>query len=116
MTSQAYAAEFEQISGVGGLQIGEVPGTTLERFFSILLGFLTLVGGIAFLVYFVLGAINWISSGGDREKVSRAQRYMSNALIGLIFVVVAWALTGVIGRALGFNILELAASLGKIGP
>ena len=44
--------------------------------------------------------------------VAKAQRYMSNALIGLIVVVLAWAFTGIVGAALGFNILDLANNIG----
>lgn len=115
---KVFAVSFEPITGSGGLQTGATPATTLEKFFTIALGFLTTVGGIMFLIFFVLGALNWITSGGDREKISRAQHYMSNAVIGLILVILAWAFTGVVGLALGFNILDLVTSLSaiKIGP
>lgn len=114
IVQKAFAINFEPITGIGGLQVGDDPGGTLENFFTILLGFFTIIGGIMFLIYFVLGALSWISSTGDREKIAKAQRYMSNALIGLIFVVLAWAFTGIIGATLGFSILDLATNIGNL--
>lgn len=120
MIRKAFAASFEKIEipGLGPFLSADPDsaGTTLENFFTILLGFLTVIGGLMFLIYFVLGGLNWITSRGERENVAKAQRYMSNALVGLIIIILAWAFTGIIGLALGFNILKLAANLGSLGP
>ena len=116
MIKQAFAAQFEPIAQFGGFQVSGEPGAAVESFFTIVLGFLTVIGGIMFLIYFVLGGLNWISSRGEKEMVAKAQRYMSNALIGLIVVILAWAFTGIIGAALGFSILDLANNLNALGP
>ena len=89
----------------------EFPESTLELFFNSLLGALTTIGGIAFFLYFIFGAYNWITSHGEPEKVAKAQRYITNALIGLILIVGTWAIVGIIGLVLGFNILNLRANL-----
>lgn len=113
IVKKAFAITFETIEGIGGFQVAEEnPGNTLERFFTNFLGALTVIGGIMFLVYFVLGAMAWITSRGEREQVAKAQRYMTNALIGIIFLVLAWALVGVIGRILGFSIMNLSENIG----
>ena len=112
MIKSAFAANFEPISQFGGFQVNYCPGSAFESFVTILLGFLTVIGGLMFLIYFVLGGLSWISSRGEKEMVAKAQRYMSNALIGLIVVVLAWAFTGIVGAALGFNILDLANNIG----
>jgi hypothetical protein len=113
MVKQASAAYFQtiRVPGLGPFLTGVTgvgtAATTLDLFISTLLGVLTIIGGIAFLIFFVLGALAWISSRGEREQLAKAQRYMSNALIGLIIIILAWAITGILGELLGFQILNL---------
>lgn len=118
MPTKIFAATFEPITGTGTYQAsgGADPGGTLEKFFSGLLGFLTIVGGIAFLIYFILGAFTWLTSQGDKQKVQKAQQYMSNAAIGIIFIILAWAITGIIGALVGVDFLNLAGLIGQITP
>jgi len=115
--NQVFAGTFEPITGFGPFQSGGAdPGGTLEKFFSGILGFLTIVGGIAFLIYFILGAFTWLTSKGDKQQVEKAQQYMSNATIGIIFIILSWAITGVIGSLFGINFLGLANLILKIRP
>ncbi|OGY19049.1 MAG: hypothetical protein A2900_00885 [Candidatus Chisholmbacteria bacterium RIFCSPLOWO2_01_FULL_50_28] len=117
MISKAFAATFEPITGTGIFQTGgSTPGVTLERFFSTVLGFLTVIGGIAFLIYFVLGAFTWLTSSGDKQKVEKAQSYLTNAAIGIIIIVLAWAITGIVGTLVGVDILKLNALINRIRP
>lgn len=60
-----------------------------------------------FLIYFVIGSLAWISSRGEREQLAKAQRYLTNALTGLIVMVLSWAIAGVLGNIFGFDILDL---------
>lgn len=48
-----------------------------------------LVAGMFMILYLLLGAFDWITSGGDKEKITKAQNKITNAFIGmfLIFVV-----------------------------
>lgn len=105
------------IEGAGGFQTrvqGEAFCATFESFITILLGFLTTVGGIWFMLYFIFGAFTWLTAQGEPEKISKAQRYITNALIGLILIVGAWAIIGVIGLVFDFNILDLSGNLSSI--
>lgn len=112
----AISINFDPITGIGGFQTGGDPGTTLERFFTVLLGFFTTVGGLAFLIYFILGAFSYLTSSGDREKIVKAQRYITNAIIGLLLLILAWAITGIIGIMLGFDILNLSNLISSLYP
>lgn len=119
MVKQIFAQiDFDPITGVGHYQTqspGSAPGT-LENFFTRLLGALTIIGGMAFLIYFVLGAFNYLTSQGDREKIAKAQRYISFAVIGLILIILAWAIIGIIGSILGFDILNLEGLIYSVMP
>ena len=51
------------------------------------------VAGLALLMYMLWGALDWITSNGEKEKISKAQNKITNAAIGmiLIFVIlIAW--------------------------
>ena len=77
---------------------------------------LTIVAGLFFIVYFFLGAFYWISAGGDSGKVQKARDQMVNAVLGLIVVVAAYGLIGLIGTAVGLRLLNPAEELYKLVP
>ncbi len=39
---------------------------------------------IASFIYLLWGAFQWVTSGGDKEAVSKAQKRITNALVGLV--------------------------------
>lgn len=61
------------------------------------------VGGIGVVVYFVWGAVDWIMSGGDKEKVSNARKKMTNAIIGLVLLSLSYVIISLVGQVVGFN-------------
>ena len=88
----------------------------LTKIVSNVLGFLTVLAGLYFLLYFVMGGINWIASGGEKDKIEKAKHQMTNAAIGLIVVVAAYGIAFIIGRVLGIEILKPALELQKLIP
>lgn len=61
------------------------------------------VGGIGVIVYFLWGAVDWIMSGGDKEKVSNARKKMTNAIIGLFLLALSFAIIRTVGAIAGFD-------------
>ncbi len=103
-----------EIQGPGLFQKSSTtPAADVERFVSVIVGVLTAIAGIAFLFYFITSALNWITSGGDKQKTTTAKDGMTHAAIGLIAVVVAYFIASIIGSVLGINILNPASFLGK---
>ena len=47
------------------------------------------VAGIAALVMLLWGALAWVLSGGDKEKVEAARDRMTAAIIGVFMILVA---------------------------
>ena len=78
----------------------------LSDLISNIIGFLTIVAGLAFLIYFVVGALTWITAGGKTEQVQKAQGQMINAAIGMIVVAASYAIAYIISFVLGVNILN----------
>jgi hypothetical protein len=73
-------------------------GSTLGKAVNIML----IVAGLFMFFYLLWGALDWVMSEGDKEKLSKAQKKIQNAVIGLFVMVIAISLFGVItGDILG---------------
>lgn len=97
------------ITTPGGYQPGSgIDGSTsaIEKLISNVLVVLTVVAGITFTLYFLLGGLNWITAGGDKGKIDKAKGMMTNGAIGLIVIVVSYSITWIVGKALGLDILN----------
>jgi len=63
-------------------------GTLIPNLFTI-----AVTLGAFFVMYqLILGALNWINSAGEKEKVEKARKQMTNAIIGLVILVSIWIL------------------------
>src|SRR5258708_26849726 len=70
------------------------------------------VGGT--LIYFfmlILGAIQWITSGGDKAAVEAARGRITQALVGIILLFSVFAIVKLIETFFNINILSI-----DIGP
>lgn len=63
-------------------------GATIGKFINLFL----IVAALFTLAYMLWGAFDWIVSGGEKEKIEKAQRKITNAALGIILVVVVLAL------------------------
>jgi amino acid transporter len=74
------------------------------------------VAGIYFVLTFILAGFDWLSSGGDKGKVEKAQNRMTSAAIGLLIVIIALGIIGVVGGVFGLDILNLDKLINSIIP
>jgi len=51
-----------------------------------------IVAGLAALLFLLLGAFHWITSGGDKEKTASAQKQITAAVLGVILVAAVLAI------------------------
>jgi len=51
-----------------------------------------IAAGLMTLFYLVMGAINWITSAGDKGKVEDARNKITAAVIGLLLLAATWAI------------------------
>ena len=73
---------------------------------------LTLLGGtLVFFFVFLMGAIAWITSGGDKQALEGARSKITNGIIGLVILFVAFAVVGLVETFFDINILTI-----DIGP
>lgn len=76
-----------QIPSLGGIL------TFVIRFFFV-------AAGLAALFYLLLGALSWVTSGGSKENVEKAQQKIIAAVVGVVLIVVVlsiiWTLETVV--------------------
>lgn len=66
-----------------------------------------IIGALIFFFNLIVGAIQWISSGGDKQSIESARSKISNALIGIVILFAVFAVAKLIEYFLGIPILTL---------
>lgn len=90
------------------------PGEDFEKVISTTIGIMTIAGMLWFMAQLIIGALGWVSAGGDPKRLEAARGRITNAIIGLTIVVAAWAVIGVVGTILGLEILNPADIIDKL--
>jgi len=75
----------------------------LNKGISIVIGIITAVSFLYFIINFFLGGLSWITAGGDQKKIESAQKKITMSLIGLVIVVSAIFIIQIIGKVLGIG-------------
>ena len=70
-----------------------IAGTAVSIFLSIL--------GIIFLILTLYGGYLWMTARGNEEQVTKAKSVLTRAIIGLIIVISAYAITSFANNAMG---------------
>lgn len=76
----------------------------ITKIVSSVIGLMTVAAGIWFLFHVLIGGFNWISAGGDKAKLQSARDKITNAFIGLVVVVAAWAILALAGTFFGVDL------------
>jgi cbb3-type cytochrome oxidase subunit 3 len=93
--------------GGGGTDFSQVSGLTIGGIISALITFILIAASIIFFFMLVIGGIRWILSGGDKGQTESARSQITAALIGLVIVFAAWAISNIIGQFFfGKNIFQ----------
>lgn len=83
----------------------EVKITDLGKLISALISIIFIAAGLIFFFMLILGGLQWMLSGGDKAGTESARGRITAALIGLLIVFAAWAITKLIETFLGITIL-----------
>lgn len=91
---------------------GTLPGvdpttTTIGELIASALQIIFIAAALAVLIYLVIGAFKWITSGGDKDAIGKARGSIVNALIGLFLLALAFFITVLVGQIVGVDILNL---------
>ncbi|MEK7097131.1 MAG: hypothetical protein AAB705_00850 [Patescibacteria group bacterium] len=81
---------------------GSDPVQGLGDFIGFGIQMFIMLAGFFLILYLLWGAFDWISSGGEKEKIAKAQSKITNAVIGIVLVFVVLTLFNLLaGRILG---------------
>lgn len=86
-----------------GTGIGAV---IIAKFIAEFLSIAFIIAGIVLLGMILFAGIEWMTAGGDQNKLKSAQGRLTNALIGFIIVVATRAILGFIAGPLGVPWLD----------
>ncbi len=112
LADQAIDDLFGGISPPPAMNVGgSDPVQGLGKFIGFAIQMFILLAGMFLLLYLLWGAFDWIASGGEKEKISKAQSKITNAVIGIVLVFVVLTVFNLVaGNILG--IVELNSSGG----
>jgi len=88
-----------------GLPIGN-PWKNVQHINILIPNLINLVLIAAVVIFFfllLLGGIQWITSGGDKESLSKAKGKITSALVGIIIVFSAWAILNLVNHFFRIN-------------
>ena len=64
-------------------------------------GIIISLSGFLLAIYLVYGGFLWMTSGGEEEKIKKAKGMITNAIIGLVIVILAYAISNFVIERLG---------------
>lgn len=102
LASPAFAAD----ASITGFQTTGIPFTNLGKLMSNALALLFFVAGLLAFVFIIIGGIQWITAGGDAKAASAARDRITAAVVGLLVVVAAFAITLILGQLFGINLFQ----------
>ncbi len=59
------------------------------------------------LFFLLIGALHWITSGGDKANLENARNKITHAIIGLIIIAAAWAVMILVGNFFGIDFTNI---------
>ncbi|MBI2426513.1 MAG: hypothetical protein HYV34_01575 [Candidatus Kerfeldbacteria bacterium] len=103
LTAQyARAVSFYDPSSSLGLSTADLV-STVTKVIQWVLGLLGLVA----VIMIIIGGFRWMTAGGNEEKVEAAKKILTASIIGLIIVLLAWAIvifaTGTLNNTSGVS-------------
>ena len=98
--SPAFAQNIE------GFDRSGIPFPELGKLMSNALSLLFFFAGLLTFFFIVVGGIQWITAGGDAKAAQAARDRITAAVVGLIVVVAAFAITLILGQVFGINIFK----------
>ena len=75
---------FQTASGASTATLPAVIGRIVRIVISLL--------GLVAAIIIILGGFQWMTSGGNEEKIAGAKKLMINGLIGMVLVILAYAI------------------------
>jgi len=80
--------------------VGNDPGGFMATRIGKIIGAVLSFVGVIFMVLIVYGGLTWMTASGNEKQVEKAKNLIVQAVIGLVVVLAAYAITKFIGDSL----------------
>ena len=98
---------FGGISPPPGSPVGDAT-VGVAKFVGVTIQLMLLIAGLLLLVYLFLGALDWLTSNGEKERVAKAQNKIVAALVGFFFLIASFVLFQVVTQGvLGGRFIQI---------
>jgi hypothetical protein len=95
---------YDNLTGPGLNPATNVEATSMvEKLVSQVIGVLTIVAVIFFIIQLILAGYGFISSQGDEKKMATNRQRLTDGVLGIFIVVVAIGVGTLISKLLGLN-------------
>lgn len=74
-----------------------------ESAFSSIFDIVIVVAGVIFVILVLVGGIQYLASAGNEDNTKKARQLILDGVIGLVIVVLAWAIGTYVLRLLGLS-------------
>jgi len=92
---------------IGEGTVEQIKGNPLARLIVRLWQTVVIVGGLALLIFLIWGAIDWLMSQGDPEKLKSAKNKIIHAMAGMALLAASYAIITLFKYIFGFDILQI---------
>ncbi|KKQ97989.1 MAG: hypothetical protein UT24_C0005G0007 [Candidatus Woesebacteria bacterium GW2011_GWB1_39_12] len=87
----------------------------LGRLIPALIGLGFVIGAIVFVFILIVGAIQWITSGGDKMRLEQARSRITSALVGVIILLAFFAILNLVECFFGIGLRRVRIGAFDIG-
>jgi hypothetical protein len=72
---------------------------SIQEFILKIIGWLLFFGAVIAVVYLIWAGYQYITAGGDPEKATKAKTAIINAIIGIVVIILSYAILNAVRRA-----------------
>jgi len=87
---------------------------TAQEIVSNLINLVLVIAFVVFLFLLLLGGIQWITSGGDKDSLAKAKGKITSSIIGIVVVLCAWAILNLVKYFFGISSPASSPSCGQL--
>lgn len=84
---------LQETGGEAGFEVRDDGQSQLTAFIGRIINVMLSVLGVIFFVLLIYGGFLWMTSAGNDEKVKKAKTLITDAVIGLIVILAAYAIS-----------------------
>ena len=92
------------VPAIGLAQDYEVPNVDVMNALNSIANWIFSILLLVAVIFIILGAFNFITAGGDSEKLGKARNNIFYALIGIAVAFLAKGLIVLVGRIMGYDV------------